>query len=77
MPTPSADGRQGEEGRVGLRGRVTDQQLRRLVVSIRATMGIEALVWLVDVAGNPRADAVALMRESAQALLQRATDQNS
>ncbi len=66
-----------EEALVGLRGRLTDQQLRRLVLSIRATIGIEALVWLVDVGGISRADAVVLMRESAQALLQRATDQNS
>jgi hypothetical protein len=43
------------------------------VLSIRATTGIEAIVWLVDVAGLSRNDAVALTRWSAQALLQRAT----
>jgi AcrR family transcriptional regulator len=57
----------------GVRGDLTDQQLRQLVLSIRATIGIEAIVWLVDVAGLPRNDAVALTRWSAQALLQRAT----
>jgi AcrR family transcriptional regulator len=44
-------------------------ELRRLVLAIRATTGIEALVWLTDVAGLPREEATALMRTSAQALL--------
>jgi hypothetical protein len=57
----------------GVRADLTDQQFRQLVVSIRATIGIEAIVWLVDVAGLPRNDAVALTRWSAQALLQHAT----
>jgi AcrR family transcriptional regulator len=57
----------------GVRSNLTDQQFRQLVVSIRATIGIEAIVWLVDVAGLPRNDAVALTRWSAQALLQHAT----
>jgi AcrR family transcriptional regulator len=57
----------------GIRGDLTDQQFRQLVVGIRATTGIEAIVWLVDVAGLSRNDAVALTRWSAQALLQHAT----
>jgi AcrR family transcriptional regulator len=57
----------------GVRADFTDAQFRQLVLSIRATIGIEALVWLVDVAGLSRDDAVALTRWSAQALLQRAT----
>jgi AcrR family transcriptional regulator len=57
----------------GLRGELTDEQLHRLVLGIRATTGIEALVWLVDIAGLSRDDAVGLMRWSAQALLQQAT----
>ena len=52
---------------------LSDEQVRQLVLSIRATIGIEAIVWLVDVAGLSRNDAVALTRWSAQALLQRAT----
>ncbi len=56
----------------GLRGELTDDQVRQLVLSVRATIGIEAIVWLVDVAGLSRNDAVALTRWSAQALLQRA-----
>ena len=57
-----------------LRGVLSDEQLMQLVRSIRATIGIEAIVWLVDVAGLSRNDAVALTRWSAQALLQRATE---
>jgi AcrR family transcriptional regulator len=56
----------------GVRGDLSDQQFRQLVLSIRATIGIEAIVWLVDVAGLSRNDAVELTRWSAQALLQRA-----
>jgi AcrR family transcriptional regulator len=59
------------QGRV--RADLSDQQFRQLVLSIRATIGIEAIVWLVDVAGLSRNDAVALTRWSAQALLHRAT----
>jgi AcrR family transcriptional regulator len=57
----------------GVRADLSEQQLRQLVLSIRATIGIEAIVWLVDVAGLSRGDAVALTRWSAQALLERAT----
>lgn len=52
-----------------LRGDLTDRQLHRLVLAIRATIGIEALVWLVDVAGLSRREATQLMRRSATALL--------
>jgi AcrR family transcriptional regulator len=56
----------------GVQGDLSDEQFRQLVLSIRATIGIEAIVWLVDVAGLARNDAVALTGWSAQALLQRA-----
>ncbi len=56
----------------GVRGELSEKQFGQLVLSIRATIGIEAIVWLVDVAGISRNDAVALTRWSAQALLQRA-----
>lgn len=52
-----------------MRGRLSDAELDQLVNAIRATVGIEALVWLVDVAGVSRQDARALMRWSARALL--------
>jgi hypothetical protein len=46
---------------------------RRLAITIRAGCGIEAWVWMVDIAGVPRRTATTLMRESAQALLKAAT----
>jgi AcrR family transcriptional regulator len=52
-----------------LRGQLGDDGLRRLVLAIRSATGIEALVWLTDVAGLPRAEAVELMCGSARALL--------
>jgi hypothetical protein len=36
--------------------------LRRLVLAIRTAVGIESLVWLVDVAGLDRTEAVDQMR---------------
>ena len=58
-----------EDALAPLRGRMPDAELRRVVLAIRATTGIEALIWLTDVAGLARADAAALMRSSARALL--------
>jgi AcrR family transcriptional regulator len=43
--------------------------VRRLAVAIRSATGIEALIWLTDVAGYSRAEATDLMRWSAQAML--------
>ena len=56
-----------------LRQELTPTELRRLVLAIRATIGIEALVWLIDVAGLSRDQARQLMRRSAAALLADAT----
>jgi AcrR family transcriptional regulator len=52
-----------------LRGRLTDERLHLLVLAIRSAIGIESLVWLTDMGGLGRAEAVELMRSSAQALL--------
>jgi AcrR family transcriptional regulator len=49
-----------------------DLDLRRLAVAIRAATGIEAFVWMVDVAGLPREEAVASMEWTALALLRSA-----
>jgi len=49
-----------------------EDDLTRLVLAIRSATGIEALVWLTDVAGLSREEATALMRGSAQALLRSA-----
>jgi AcrR family transcriptional regulator len=61
-----------EEALAPLRGRLPDHQLRRLVHAIGATVGIEALVWLTDIAGLSRQQAVEVMRWSARALLRAA-----
>jgi AcrR family transcriptional regulator len=53
-----------------LRGRIPDGELRQLALAIRATLGIEALVWLTDVGGLTREQAADLMRSSARTLLQ-------
>jgi AcrR family transcriptional regulator len=52
-----------------LAGQLSDDALTRLVYAIRACAGIEALIWLCDVAGLSRAEAKDLMVWSAQALL--------
>src|SRR5579884_2425926 len=57
-----------EDALAPLRGRVPEVELRRLVLAIRATIGIEALVWLTDVAGLSREEAGDIMRSSARPL---------
>jgi AcrR family transcriptional regulator len=52
-----------------LRGELDEREIERLAQAIRATTGIEALVWLTDVAGLARRDAQELMCWSARALL--------
>jgi len=52
-----------------LRERLTEPGLHKLVLAIRSAAGIEALVWLTDIAGLSRADAAELMRWSAMGLL--------
>ena len=58
-----------EEALSPLEGRVPAAELRRLVLAVRATIGIEAYVWLRDVAGLSPDEAVATMQWSASALL--------
>ena len=55
-----------------LEARLDPPELHRLVLAIRATCGIEALVWLTDVAGLSRQEVSDLMRWSALALLRSA-----
>jgi AcrR family transcriptional regulator len=52
-----------------LRRTMSEEKVHRLVLAIRATMGIEALVWLTDVAGVSRPEAVGIMRLSARRLV--------
>jgi len=55
-----------------LRDRMTKAELRRLVLAIRSAVGIEALVWLTDVAGLSRKEAASVIRFSARGLLRSA-----
>jgi AcrR family transcriptional regulator len=59
-----------EEALAPLRARLSQTALRRLVLATRSSCGIESLVWLTDVAGLSREEAVEVMRWSADALLQ-------
>jgi AcrR family transcriptional regulator len=58
-----------EEALEPLRGEVPGAALHRLALAIRSATGIEALVWLLDVAGVSAVEAEELMRWSAQAML--------
>lgn len=58
-----------DEALAPLRGSIPDDELRRLVLAIRSATGIEALVWLTDVAGLSRPEATDIMNWSAAAML--------
>ena len=58
-----------EDALAPLRGRMPQPEQRRLVYGISATLGIEALVWLTDVGGLSREEAVEVMRSNARTLL--------
>jgi AcrR family transcriptional regulator len=61
-----------EDALAPLHGRISERDLRRLVLAIRATVGIEALVWLTDIAGVSRDEAIDIMRSSARTLVEAA-----
>ncbi len=61
-----------EDALAPLREHLAEAELHRLALAIRATLGIEAFVWLTDVGGLSRTDAVDLMRSSARTLLRAA-----
>jgi hypothetical protein len=52
-----------------LRDRFTEAEIHRLALAIRSAVGVEALVWLCDVAGLTREGAAEVMRWSARSLL--------
>jgi AcrR family transcriptional regulator len=58
-----------EDALAPLRAELSRSQLRRIAVSIRSAIGIEAYVWMVDVAGLSPDEAVRTMRWSARAIL--------
>ncbi len=57
-----------------LEGRMPQPELRRLIYGIGATIGIEALVWLTDMGGLSREEAVEVMRSNARTLLRSALE---
>ena len=61
-----------EDALAPLRTELPESELRRLVLAIRCAVGIEALVWLTDIAQLSRDEAVELMRWSARGLLRSA-----
>ena len=61
-----------EDALAPLRERLPAPELHRLALAIRATLGIEALVWLTDIAGLSSEQATDLMRSSARTLLRSA-----
>jgi AcrR family transcriptional regulator len=61
-----------EDALAPLRGQMRDEDLERLVYGIAATLGIEAFVWLTDIARVSRAQAAAIMRSNASGLLRSA-----
>lgn len=63
-----------EDALAPLSSRLSESELRRLAVAVRSAVGIEALVWLTDVAGLTREQSSQLMQWSAQALLHHALD---
>ena len=55
-----------------LKGRIPGPELERLVLGIGATLGIEAFVWLTDMAGLSREEAAEVMRTNARTLVRSA-----
>jgi AcrR family transcriptional regulator len=61
-----------EDALAPLRDQMDGDAVGRLVHGIGATLGIEAFVWLVDVAGRSREEAAQIMRANATGLLRAA-----
>src|ERR671937_889108 len=66
-----------EDALAPLRGQMPDDELRRLIHGIGATLGIEAFAWLTDIAGRPREEAAAIIRANALVLLRAAIAENN
>ena len=61
-----------EDALAPVSGRIGEGDLRRLVYGIGATLGIEAFVWLTDIAHVSREEAVAIMKSNATGILRAA-----
>jgi AcrR family transcriptional regulator len=60
-----------------LRDQLSSAELHRLVLAIRATSGVEALVWLTDIGGLSRTAAADVMTSSALAIYDQAVAASS
>jgi AcrR family transcriptional regulator len=58
-----------EDALAPARAQLSETEVRRLAMAVRSAIGIESLVWLVDVAGLTREEAASMMTASAAALL--------
>ena len=58
-----------EDALAPLGAQMAEDELRQLIYGIGATLGIEAFVWLTDIAGLSREEAVMIMRSNAAGLL--------
>ena len=61
-----------EDALAPLREKRPEADVHRLALAIRSAVGIEALVWLTDVAGLSREEAAGVMLWSARAMLRSA-----
>jgi AcrR family transcriptional regulator len=66
-----------EDALAPLKDQMDADELRLLVHGVGATLGIEAFVWLTDVARLSREDAAATLRTNASRLLQAAIAENA
>lgn len=57
-----------------LSSHMSTAEIHRLALAVRAACGIEALVWLTDIGGLTREEAVELMRWSARTLADAVVD---
>lgn len=64
-----------EEALRPLHGQLSPKELRRLVLAVRSATGIEARVWLTDVAGLSSQEATKLIRWTAHAIYRSALDE--
>ena len=58
-----------EDALAPARDQLSPRDFRRLVLAVRATLGVESHVWLTDVAGVSREESVDIMRSSARVLV--------
>jgi AcrR family transcriptional regulator len=66
-----------EDALAPARPRLSDEEIHRLAIAVRSAVGIESMVWLVDVAGLTRPEARELMLSTARALVRDALSASS